>query len=453
MKQVKMLMEQFLIQTKSDFADMKNEVSQFKYLRQRIAGNIKKNSHYYFFLMLMLLGLLQLYICVCATNGECLKEFLFENPVDTFSDMFMDYFNPIRSLYMDDPYTQIHAIYPPINYLLLSFFYKSIPVEDIIPDLSSDYPAMLAMRNSREAMFSYFSYCFIAILMLITVINKFLRKNDIKLLFLFDIAVLFSWGFLFTFDRGNFLLFTVAFIILFFLLEDSDSKVIRELGLLSLAAAICMKIYPVFLSLYLLTRKEYSKFCRLVVYCVFLFFGPFALYGGIGSVIEIIKNIFMESGKIGNQYPGGNISFGNSIYLIELIVGKSNGLSRLLKIAGPVVIVILGVISVFFLTKKWKIIALLTCIYLQFFPNSMTYNLLFIVIPLILFLAEKNKSGFDYIYIILFFFCMTPFPYVIYNVGENLQLNDGCNVTYGLIFACIALNVMTFFLIGGGCTL
>lgn len=450
MNRVKLLVGEFFMQTKSELDGIRNEFSQFKLLRQDIKSNIKKNSHYYFFILLMLLGLMQLYICINLTNGECIKEFLFESPAEPFADMFMDYFNPIRSLYMENPYTKINAIYPPVNYLLLSIFYKSIPTDSIIPDLGGDYYELLSMRNSREAMFSYFAYCFLAVLILITIINKLLRKHNIKLLFLFDVAVLFSWGFLFTFDRGNFLFFTVASILLFFYLDESESRIKQELGLVALALAVCMKIYPVFLSLYLLTQKKYSQFVRFVLYCVLIFFSPFVFYGGTESIVAIIKNIFVESGKIGSLYPGGNISFQNCIYLMELLTGSSNGLTAFLKNFGPVIIIVLGSISVFFIKEKWKITALLTCIFLQFFPNSMIYNLLYMIVPLVLFLIEENKSRFDYVYIVLFFFCMVPFPYVVYDIYQNLQMSGGCNITCGFLFSCIALISMTFLITGGG---
>lgn len=450
MNRIKALAGEFFDQTKSELNGIKNEPCQLKLLHQDMKNNIKKNTHYYFFLLLMFLGLIQLYVCINVTNGDCIKEFLFENPVEPFADMFMDYFNPIRSLYMENPYTKINAIYPPINYLLLSVFYKFIPANNIIPDLKGDYFELLSMRNNREAMFSYFAYCFLAILILITIINKFLKKHDIKMLFLFDVAVLFSWGFLFTFDRGNFLLFPVAFILLFFYSNESESRVKQELGLAALALAVCMKIYPVFLSLYLLTQKKYSQFIRFAIYCILIFFFPFVFFGGTESVIAIIKNIFVESGKIGELYPGGNISFQNSIYLLELLSGNSNWLTAFLKSYGPVIIVILGSISVFFMKEKWKITALLTCIFLQFFPNSMVYNLLYMIVPLIIFLTEKNKSGFDYVYVILFFFCMVPFPYVAYDVYAELQAGDGCNITYGLLFTSSSLFLMTLLFIGRG---
>lgn len=452
MKQVKALIMQFFIQTKTDLADMKSEILQFRTSSKYMRGQMKENAHYYLFLLLMVFGLLQLYICICVTNGECLKEFLFRSSGEPLGDMFMDYFNPIRSLYMDNPYTQINAMYPPINYILLALFYKSIPEEKIIPDLSIDYLSLLEARNSFEAMFSYFSYCFIAILLLIGIINCFLKKNDVKLLFLFDIILLFSWGFLYTFYRGNFLLLPVAAIMFFFLVEDSKSKIVQEIGLVILSIAICMKVYPVFLSIYLLTRKQYSKFLRLGFYCVLFYFAPFALYGGAESIIANIKNMFIVSNNIDDLYTGGNISFRNSVYLFELITGKYSSVAGMLKNIGPVFIVLLGILSAFFVTKKWKVVALLTCIFLQVYSASMTYNLLFVVIPLVLFLAERNKSKLDYVYVVLFFFCMTPFPYVIYHVSQDFLLYSGCNITYGLMFVCIALNMMTFFLImeGGG---
>ena len=73
---------------------------------------------------------------------------------------------------------------------------------------------------------------------------------------------------LFAFERANSII--VAFIgMLFFLaLKESKNRVLKEIGIISLAVASAIKIYPVVLFVLLLKEKKYKELLRGVVYCL-----------------------------------------------------------------------------------------------------------------------------------------------------------------------------------------
>lgn len=449
MNKIKKIYNEFWEQTGTDISELKtafkNQSLPFAKIRSRIAGN----PHYYLFTAVTLIGILQLCICVFATKGECIKEFLFYNPIDPFSDMFMDYFNSLRCVFMDNPYNQAGVIYPPLCYSILSLFMGSIPEKDTLADPSSYYDALyidkLRIRDSHEALLSYFVFFFICTLIFITVINKILRKNSVKNIFLFDICVIFSWGYLYVFDRGNFLLPAVIFILLFLFLNESSNRIVQELSLICLACAISLKIYPVFLAIILLTDKQYSRFVRTGFYSVILFFIPMAFFGGYGAICDLMQSLVFAGDRLSANYLGSNFNISSQIMVLEEITAPSpfwNILKRLL----PLAVIVLGVPAAFFLKKKWKKLLLLTCIFLLFPGTTMLYNLLYLIPPLVYFISEKNKTRFDYAYAVLFAFCSITLPYVVYNSRDF----DGLNITAGFILVCISMTAMTFMLIGEG---
>lgn len=444
---IKRIYNEFWEQTRNDFADLKAELKSKGAAWTKIKESIALSAHNYLFLAVSLIGILQLFICISATNGECIKEFLFYNPEDPFSDMFMDYFNSVRCVFMDNPYEEAGVIYPPLCYLILSVFTGSIPKSDIFSDprfYNSRYLSTLPIRNSLEALLSYFAFVIICTLALITVINIILRKNNVKHIFLYDICVFFSWGSIYAFDRGNLLIPAVVFIILFLLLNESPGKIKRELALICLACAISLKIYPVFFAVILLTDKQYSRFVRTGLYSVILFFAPMAFFGGYPAVFDLMKNIFFASDRLSSIYMGANINIASQIMVLEKITAPSpiwDILKKLLPLLAA-----LGIPAAFFLKRKWKKILVLTCVFLLVPGTSMIYNLLYLIPALVYFISEKEKNGLDYLYAVLFACCSAVLPYVI----VSRRSYDGLNITAGYILVCVSITAITFMLIAEG---
>lgn len=449
MNKIKKIYNEFWDQTRAELAELKSAFKNQSIPFAKIRSCIADNPHYYLFIAVTLIGILQLCICIFATKGECIKEFLFYNPLDSFSDMFMDYFNSLRCVFMDNPYNQAGVIYPPLCYSILSLFTGSVSEKDTFADISvyceTHYADRLRIRNSREAMLSYFVFFLICTLIFITVINKILRKNNVKNIFLFDICVIFSWGFIYVFDRGNFLLPAVIFILLFLLLNESSNKIVQELSLICLACAISLKIYPVFLAIILLTDKQYSRFVRTGFYSALLFFVPMTFFGGYESICYLMQSIVFAGDRLSGNYIGSNLNISSQIMVLEEITAPSL-FWDILKRFLPIVVIVLGITAAFFLKKKWKKLLLLTCVFLLFPGTTMLYNLLYLIPPLVYFIPERNKTGIDYAYAVLFALCSITLPYVVYNLRDF----DGLNITVGFILVCVSTTAMTFMLIGEG---
>lgn len=455
MRILRILKNELKSQMRSDLSGLDTD---FRDLKQNGLGRLKhifaEDWHYSLFLLFMLLGAVEFYIYLNVSNGACLNDLIFNNPNDPFADMFMDFYNPVRSLYMDNPYTQIRAMYPPIVYIIISLFSGTIPVEGIVHDMTTfidiDYPSLLVIRNSREAIFAYVMFSFVNICLFTAMVCHLLKKHGKKMSLLFALLIMFSYPYLYMFDRGQVLIITVNFLLFYFISRENESRLIQELGLVCFALAICTKIYPVFFSLLLLRERKFGQLLRAGVYSLMIFVLPFAFYGGFEAFKAIFINIFAITSDLSKYYPAGNFNIANCINALEMVNGWNSSLLKKLEDALPWLIIVFGSIACFFLGKTWKQVLIITCIFLMFPNTTMIYNGVLYVIPLIAFIAEKNKTKADYLFVFLFAMCFLSIPAVIFDIRSNLSIFDGPNLTVSYCLLSTASCSMTALLIGEG---
>ena len=391
---------------------------------------IKRITPNTLFTTLCLIGLGFFIFILYITKGECLNGFLFEK-----IDMFMDFYNSVRNAYMENPYEQIHAIYPPLVFLLCRLFGCFIPSETIITDFSdyqnSNYDDLLLIKDSRGAFISYACFCSLCFLLICIFVKKICNKNCFIILTIMG----GSYSFWYTVDRGNTSLLSAALLIGFAAMKNSRNKLCRETALLLLSIAINLKIYPVLFAFLFLTEKKYISFIKSAIYSALLFFLPFTLYGGVQSFILIIQNVFTESSKIGLQYVNINFNISSCILNLsnfyEIAPETINVCTSLL----PIIVLIIGVSILFFINKDWKKYLLITCIMLLFPSTTAAYNGIYMIVPFLLFYRETNKTKVDYLYAALFSCCFISIPIcfeqngIIYSVSFILLSMAICIMT------------------------
>ncbi len=452
MKKIKELFSEFRSQSRSDLSGIKNEFRTGKFA-EGFLTDIGKHPHYYLFLGIMVVALLCFYICVNITHGQCYRDELCYQPADPWDDAFMDLLNMIRPVYMDNPYTQAGVSYPPINFIFTALFGGSLGEENVAHDFGPyyagiDYYTMLEIRNSQAAMWVCIVFFLMNFIFLLSMLNRILREKGIKNIWLFDICIIFSYPCMMVIQRGNLLLLMLNFILFYFVSQSSKSKIVREVGLISLAIGIDMKLYPVILSVYLLSKKEYSKFVRLALYCIFFWLFPYAIWGGLDGIVTNIRYMFEASEGHATVNPGGSIEASALVYFVEILSGQSNEFTTALKEILPLFFLVSGILATFFLKKDWKKVLLLVCTMILFPPSSVSYNLILFFIPLVMFLIDENKTKFDYVYVLLFSMCFIHIPYVVYDV-HSIGLG-GSNITAGFLLLCVSFITMTLLLIGEG---
>lgn len=366
MKHLKYFFHEIISQTKQDLTEIKEaciEVRQNGW--SKLKSLVAEDKHYSLLLLIMLLGAIEFYVYLIVTNGACLNELIFYNPNDPFADMFMDFYNPVRSLFMDNPYTQVKAMYPPIVYLILELFSGTIPKSSIAHDMTSfigvDYNTLLMARNSREAIFAYVMFSLVNITLLVVMVRFILRNHSKRFSLLFSFLIIFSYPFLYMFDRGQILIVTINSLLFFVLSRESKSKIINELGLASLALAICTKIYPVFFALLLLRERKFGQLLRTGLYTVLLFLIPFAFYGGLDAIIAIFNNVFAVSEDLSNLYPVGNFNILSCVRAFYLLKDWEFDPGVFIQKVLPLFIIVFGSIACLFSKKGMR------CFWLQVF--------------------------------------------------------------------------------------
>lgn len=114
-------------------------------------------------------------------------------------------------------------------------------------------------------------------------------------------VLLFSYPFfLYAFERGNPVMYTMFFLWGGIVLKDSNSKFLRELGLIFVAISAGFKLYPALFGFIWLAEKRYKEAVRLVIYGLMAFFIPFLFVGNFTSylstfVLYLDKKVYSQT--------------------------------------------------------------------------------------------------------------------------------------------------------------
>ncbi len=319
------------------------------------------------------------------------------------NDAFMDFFNVNYFVAgAKNPYTHPDSVssYPPLALLLAKFF-----------AVFADYSA--GSVSARLTFGGIFSLCLFFLIFFVGAffaLRKILKNTDfsgkVKNLLIF--TILFSASMLFAFQRGNYLIYALLFVLIFFALYNSENKILREISYISLGAAFGIKLYPIAFGIMLYKDKRWFAIARLAVYCVLLFFLPFlAFEGGIDNFYVFYKNLTSFSAWL-NPYFNYNLyqiyySFLN-IFSVSPITEQMANVSKIISYG----LCALLVISAFLCEKKWQSLLAAALFMIYFTAPSFLYIGVMLIIPLIFFLAEKEKSATDYLVLFLFLIVMQP---------------------------------------------
>lgn len=360
--------------------------------------------------------------------------------------IFPDFVETVFQSFGLHPY-QTGAIYPPLVYVLFSLFTRLLPTPIFLNEYGEfDY------SNWSSASFlpqvHILSICFFvgASLLLFAVIkhyNKDDKGNYEKQL----IWIVFtSVPFLFTIERGNILILLIAPLMYFCVNYDSSNIKTRVLAYVCLSLVVSFKVYPVLLGiLILLDKKSKNRFSNALI-CIGIGIAlaafPFVFTGGINSIEQFIENILMHSSRSSNSFGlGEKIDIVNSMKIIGLLFDFSpNGKFASLQGIAPIAVALIGVIGACLNSEKWKRCACLIIATILFPSFSVRYNVLYLIVPLILFYKNKeDKRKINYVYAGLYAFCFAPFAFgteSLYPIEEAL-----CKLNLGTIIPAFSLIV------------
>lgn len=325
--------------------------------------------------------------------------------------IYPDLFESVRDAANHYPYDW-KAIYPPLIYTVLYFFSKLVP---------GDYVTLGGFADASETPNGLLVGTLFLMIVTVAVCVLAAERLGLKnrgLLGLMTVLV-FSPAYLFMLERGNVVILALLFLEYYTFNYESDDPVKRELALIALAFATCMKLYPVIFGVLLLRKDKLKEATRCIVYGLVLFIVPFFAMGGLKEIPHLFENITNIT-KISADTIASTKGFG---YGFKVNVGNIWGAitERLglngsgVELVGSILllVVVVQIVAVVLLAQeKWEKIYGLTMI-LTLIPSfSWIYNEIYLLIPFVLyFAAHKTMKRSDWVYIILFSLITVPLPY------------------------------------------
>jgi len=357
------------------------------------------------FFVFMLSGIVGMVIAAYISHGETIRSFLHYDRKDTF----MDYFNSIQ--YGFRPY-KYKVIYPPlINVIYAILGHFNILTNDVIINSQSGF----ATRNTQTgwiifSLYTAISYIGLAMVLFFTKKGSISEKN-------FFIATMFlSLPFVFAFERGNSIILTLVFILLFLKFYNSSNNKIKYLAFVSLGIAAGIKIVPALFGIILLKERRFKDALICVAIGIGTFMVPFLFTDGNLSIL--LANLNTTTAEFQGAHiddSGSKILMGHGAYINLLNTAKFLG--RLLNIdlvniatLWNIGIVSFGVFGIILqpTLQQWKTVGVISGIIVLCAGFSAIYNLVYLIVPLVYFLDIEKHKTIDYIYLSLFVVMFVP---------------------------------------------
>jgi hypothetical protein len=401
-----------------------------KIINHKLKFGRKKNIFY----SVSFLGFVVFVLSGFLTRGYSLYSLFQSNR----TDYFMDFFNPLSELF-NGPYSH-GSIYPPLPLLIYKFLLRFVPYNMVSH-------GAFAIRASQIGEIVFLSYALITLLTFLVILRE-VKRGKIMEIYGFIFFILFSAPFLFMFERANIIFIALLFSMVFVFFKDSKNRIIREVALICLAISAGIKLYPALFGLLLLKEKRFKDTFRLLLYGIAAFILPFFAVGGISQLPVLIKDILTTSNGALDWGVGYAVNILSIVRIFYGFIGDFGKSPIFIGNALSYLALLFGVISVFLLKSKWKTAALLSSLIIMVSSVSYVYSLIFMIIPLIMFLdSEEKLNRMDYLYLICFIFIFVP---LTLNNIDFINRGFGSSarpLTLNVLIQNIALLTMTVTLI------
>ncbi len=371
-------------------------------------------------------------------------------PYNTFlvgtDDCGMDFFNVNSYSYGLDPYPTL-VPYPPFAMLLARLFASGF-------DYAAHGPfgarASLAGRVSCLLLLGGFCAFFVAAVYRTAGTGS--RRGDLKL----ALALCASYPVLFLLDRGNYV--TVAFACLFGFVHCYHRRPL--LACLCLALAASLKIYPVLFLLLLAADRRWRDCAVVIGLTAVLNFGALLFFenGVLTNTYLFLRNLVAFSNGQGKAVVDGawNLSLANLVRVPWALFFHSNP-QRLLRIYPLVMLAVVGVTYYALRVERvfWKRVLLVTVAQVQLPGYTADYNLVYLVIPLLLYFRQAGPPRReDYFYLACAGLLFVPKNYYVLGIDWLHVLTLGAFVNPLLLlglFLYVLRPRLTRYVLAGGC--
>lgn len=400
-----------------------------KFIKQHLLSKPKN-----IFYGAMVIGVLVFFISGLVTRGYSYYNLFQSNR----SDYFMDFFNPLSEL-LNGPYAH-GSIYPPLPALFYKLMLRMVPF-----DIASH--SAFAIRSSQAGEMVFLFYTLLTLLAFFILLTHIKKGSSLEK-YLFSFIILFSGPVLFTLERANIIFIALLFLMVFVFFKDSKRPIVREVALISLAISAAIKLYPALFLLLLIKEKRFIETIRVIAYGIVLFFLPFFGLGGLKELPVLYKNILTTSNGQLAWGVGYAVNIQSIARIIGALIGNFGGAPVLIGKIVSYVFLLVGIITAFFVKPQWKTVSLLSLLIITVPPISFEYSLIFMIIPLMMFLKTEDKiEQKNYFYLICYVLLFIPYifgPVDMINKGFGIHARP---LTYGVLIQNVVLAIMGIVLI------
>lgn len=402
---------------------------------KKMTSSLKNNIKKPIFYATTIISILVFFVTGFATRGHSFYNLFFINPVN--SDYFMDFFNNLYMLFLG-PYSPSNSsIYPPLAHLIYKPIARLIPIDVIVK-------GSFAIRTSESGQIALLMYVLVTLLFFFILLIEIKKGSKVEK-YMFSFIILFSAPFLYQFERANIIFVALLFSMIFVFFKDSKKPIIREIALISLAVSVGIKLYPALFVLLLMKERRFRDVLRVSSYIAVFLILPFFAFGGIGSMVNIFKNIFSTSNLFLNSGVGYAVNLQNITRIIFALFGDFSSNPVFISSIFSFVMLIFGIFSSLLLRSKWKTIALLSSLTVLVPSISWEYTLVFMAIPLIMFLDSEDKEKWtNYLYLTCFILVFIPFVLPGVDNINNGFIASGLKKPYPLTYGVLIQNIATF---------
>lgn len=395
--------------------------------------------------ILLASNLILLFIRSLFSNGVFLQDNLFYKLQNDWGNDFFVFLSESalnKEVYLKDSV----SFNPPLLRLFMFIFYYMIP-----QSVSENYiegaldPTQQDIRMQFSAMMGFLIMLIVSIIIIDKCILKLMDNRKKVECSIAELLILFSIGIINAVERGNLIIVSFAFCLLFFVNYKNDNLISQFIAIISLGIASGIKVYPILFCLCYVKEKQYKKFLLSGFTNVLLLFGPFVYYGGINGIVGFISSLFVGNAsrsRVGTlNFSSLQWTIGRLLDIPEDVVQKYAFISKKLCL-----FILLFLILDFLKNEvEWKYCMDLVLIIILFTGTSHTYMLCFFIIPFILYLNEHPIGWRDLVYSLLFIVLISPIPLSTGNYICGLRLESERFTTLMIIeqFAVI-LWVLTF---------
>jgi hypothetical protein len=326
-------------------------------------------------------------------------------------DHWNDFFNSVIDSY-DEPYTVSHVIYPGLAVVIFAAIGDLIIPASGISGLEG-HQYTLALRDSDVGTWTYLLLASAMMVLLVYLSYSILKERGFgKYSPIAAILIVFSFPFLYAFDRGNIILLSMLLTLVFIRWYDSDNKYARWGAYIAIAAAVGIKIYPAFFLILLLRDRRLKDLAVCLVLSLALIFLP--IYLTDGTPADLIRNILDYSSS--NPRKDGIVNISDLVYSIWHGISPDTSGGSLCSAVTAVAILLFEAAALIVAIwcrymEKWEVLALISLMTILGPGVGTDYLYCYILIPVLYFMTSESKDSRRTVFFAICFaalLCMLP---------------------------------------------